>query len=165
MGDKKEILNKLLRGNNVFRIIIGTMTTWILMIAFQADHSTPTEIVLSIAIFVVLLLMSYVFASVIGEEIIVQRQTSWRRILEIVFDVSPVLLAALPPFLIFVIASFDIITVKTGLLLSDLSLLTILFLMGFLAGKAIGAVRRGLLDGALAASIGVGLVFLRSMVI
>ena len=109
--------------------------------------------------------MAYIFASVIGEEIITRRQTAWRRIFEIVLEVSPVLLATLPPFLIFVIASFDIISVKTGLILSDLSLLAILFLMGFLAGKAIGAVRRGLLDGVLAAGIGVGLVILRSMVI
>jgi len=165
MGDKKEILNKLLRGKNVFRIIIGTMTTWILIIAFWAERSTPTEIVLDITLFAVLMLMSYVFASVIGEEIIVQRQTSWRRIFEITLNVAPVLLATLPPFLIFVIASFDIITVKTGLILSELSLLTILFLMGLLAGKAIGAVRRGLVDGALAAGIGVGLVILRSVVI
>ena len=165
MDHMKEIGNRFLRGKNVFRIITGTMTTWILMIAFQADHSTPTEIVLELVVFAALLLVSYVFASVLGEEIIVQRQTSWRRLFEIVLDVSPVLLATLPPFLIFVIASFGIISVKTGLLLSDLSLLAILFLVGFIAGKAIGAVRRGLLDGALAAGIGVGLVILRSMVI
>ena len=165
MDDKKEIGNKFLRGKNVFRVITGTMTTWILMIAFQADHSTPTEIVLDLAVFAALLLVSYVFASVLGEEIIVQRQTSLRRLFEIVLDVSPALLATLPPFLIFVIASFDIISVKTGLLLSDLSLLAILFGVGFIAGKSIGAVRRGLLDGALAAGIGVGLVILRSIVI
>ena len=165
MDDKKEIGNKFLRAKNVFRIITGTMTTWILMIAFQADHSTPSEIVLNLVVFAALLLVSYVFASVIGEEIIVQRQTSLRRIFKIALDVSPVLLAILPPFLIFVIASFGIISVKTGLLLSDLSLLAILFGVGFIAGKAIGAVRRGLLDGALAAGIGVGLVILRSMVI
>jgi ABC-type multidrug transport system permease subunit len=165
MDHMKEIGNRFLRGKNVFRIITGTMTTWILMIAFQADHSTPTEIVLELVVFAALLLVSYVFASVLGEEIIVQRQTSWRRLFEIVLDVSPGLLATLPPFLIFVIASFGIISVKTGLLLSDLSLLAILFLVGFIAGKAIGAVRRGLLDGALAAGIGVGLVILRSMVI
>jgi len=165
MDDKKEIGNKFLRAKNVFRIITGTMTTWILMIAFQADHTTPTEVVLDLAVFAALLLVSYVFASVLGEEIIVQRQTGWRRLFEIVLHVSPVLLATLPPFLIFVIASFGIISVKTGLLLSDLSLLAILFLVGFIAGKAIGAVRRGLLDGALAACIGVGLVILRSMVI
>ena len=165
MDDKKEIGNKFLRGKNVFRVITGTMTTWILMIAFQADNSKPTEIVLDLAVFAALLLVSYVFASVLGEEIIVKRQTSLRRIFEIVLDVSPVLLATLPPFLIFVIASFDIISVKTGLLLSDLSLLAILFGVGFIAGKSIGAVRRGLLDGALAAGIGVGLVILRSIVI
>jgi hypothetical protein len=165
MDDIKEIGNKLLRGTNVFRIITGTMTTWILMIAFQADHTTPTEIVLNLVVFAALLLMSYVFASVLAEEIIVQRQTSLRRMFEIVLDVSPVLLATLPPFLIFVIASFDFISVKAGLLLSDLSLLSILFLVGFMAGKAIGAVRRGLLDGALAAGIGVGLVILRGLVI
>ena len=135
------------------------------MIAFQADHTTPTEIVLDLAVFAALLLVSYVFASVIGEEIIVQRQTSLRRIFKIALDVSPVLVAILPPFLIFVIASFGIISVKTGLVLSDLSLLAILFSMGFIAGKSIGAVRRGLLDGALAAGIGVGLVILRSIVI
>ena len=165
MGDKKEILDRLLTGKNVFRVIIGTMTTWILMIAIQADESVPLDIVMSLAIFAVLLLMSYVFASVIGEEIIVQRQTNWRRIFEIVLDVSPVALATIPPFLIFVIASYDIITVKTGLLLSDLSLLSILFLIGFLAGKAISGILRGLLDGVLAAAIGLGLVLLRSMVI
>ena len=165
MDDKKEIGNKFLRGKNVFRVITGTMTTWILMIAFQADHTTPTEVVLDLAVFATLLLVSYVFASVIGEEIIVQRQTNLRRIFEIVVDVSPVILATLPPFLIFVIASFGIISVKTGLLLSDLSLLAILFGVGFIAGKSIGAVRRGLLDGALAAGIGVGLVILRSIVI
>ena len=141
------------------------MTTWILMIAFEADHSVPTEIVLDLAIFAVLLLVTYVFATIISEEIIVRRQTSWKRIFEIVLEVSPVLLSTVPPFLIFVIASFGIITVKTGLLLSDLSLLSILFLMGFLAGKAITGVSRGLLDGALAVSIGACLVILRGLVI
>jgi len=165
MVDKKDVLNKLLGGKNAFRIIIGTMTMWIFMIAFQADSSTPAEIVMDLVMFAVLLLMSYVFASVIGEEIIVQRQTSWKRLLEIALDVSPVLSPTLPSFLIFVMASLGIITVKTGLILSDISLLSILFLMGFLAGKAIGKIRRGLLDGALAAGIGVGLVILRSMVI
>ena len=165
MVDKKEILKKLLDGKNAFRIIIGTMTMWIFMIAFQADSSTPAEIVMDLVIFAVLLLLSYIFASVIGEEIIVQRQTSWKRILEIALDVSPVLWPTLPPFLIFVMASLGIITVKTGLILSDFSLLSILFLMGFIAGKAIGKIRRGLLDGALAAGIGLGLVILRSMVI
>ena len=165
MVDKKDVLNKLLGGKNAFRIIIGTMTMWIFMIAFQADSSTPAEIVMDLVMFAVLLLMSYVFASVIGEEIIVQRQTSWKRFLEIALDVSPVLSPTLPSFLIFVMASLGIITVKTGLILSDISLLSILFLMGFLAGKAIGKIRRGLLDGALAAGIGVGLVILRSMVI
>ena len=165
MDDKKEIGNKFFRAKNAFRIITGTMTTWILMIAFQADHTTPTEVVLDLAVFAALLLVSYVFASVIGEEIIVQRQTNLRRIFEIVVDVSPVILATLPPFLIFVIASFGIISVKTGLLLSDLSLLAILFGVGFIAGKSIGAFRRGLLDGALAAGIGLGLVILRSIVI
>jgi hypothetical protein len=63
------------------------------------------------------------------------------------------LLSTVPPFLIFVIASFGIITGKTGLLLSDLSLLSI-FLMGFLAGKAIGGITRGWLDGALCAALG-----------
>ena len=103
MDDKKEIGNKFFRAKNAFRIITGTMTTWILMIAFQADHTTPTEVVLDLAVFAALLLVSYVFASVIGEEIIVQRQTSLRRIFEIVVDVSPVLLAILPPFLILAI--------------------------------------------------------------
>jgi len=51
MDDKKGIVDKLLGGKNVFRIIAGTMTTWILMIAFQADHSTPTEIVLDLVVF------------------------------------------------------------------------------------------------------------------
>jgi hypothetical protein len=165
MDDKKEIGNRFFRAKNVFRIITGTMTTWILMIAFQADQATPTEIVLDLAVFAALLLISYVFASVIGEEIIVRRQTSLKRVFEIVLDVSPVLLATLPPFLIFTIASFDIISVKIGLLLSDLSHMAILFGVGFIAGKAIGAVRRGLLDGALAACIGLGLVILRSIVI
>ena len=88
-----------------------------------------------------------------------------KNFLTIVLEVSPVLLSTVPPFLIFVIASFGIITVKTGLLLSDLSLLSILFLMGFLAGKAITGVARGLLDGALAVSIGGCLVILRGLVI
>ena len=165
MGYKKQIVNKLSSGKNAYRIITGAMTTWILMIAFEADHSVPTEIVLDLAIFATLLLVTYVFASTISEEIIVRRQTSWKRIFEIVLEVSPVLLSTLPPFLIFVIASFGIITVKTGLLLSDLSLLSILFLMGFLAGKAITGVSRGLLDGALAVSIGGCLVILRGLVI
>ena len=84
--------------------------------------------------------------------------------LEIVREVSPVLLSTVPPFLIFVIASFGIITVKTGLLLSDLSLLSILFLIGFLAGKAIVGVTRGLIDGALAVVVGACLVILRGVV-
>ena len=165
MGYKKKFVNKMSSGKNTYRIITGAMTTWILMIAFEADHSVPTEIVLDLAIFATLLLVTYVFASTISEEIIVRRQTSWKRIFEIVLEVSPVLLSTLPPFLIFVIASFGIITVKTGLLLSDLSLLSILFLMGFLAGKAITGVSRGLLDGALAVSIGGCLVILRGLVI
>jgi hypothetical protein len=165
VGYKKKIANKLSSGKNAYRIITGTMTTWVLMIAFEADHSIPTEIVLDLAIFALLLLLTYVFASIIGEEIIVRRQTGWKRIFEIVLEVSPVLLSTVPPFLIFVIASFGIITVKTGLLLSDLSLLSILFLMGFLAGKAITGVARGLLDGALAVSIGGCLVILRGLVI
>ena len=165
MGYKNTFVNKLSSGKNTYRIITGTMTTWILMIAFEADNTVPTEIVLDLAIFALLLLVTYVFASIISEEIIVRRQTSWKRIFEIVLEVSPVLLSTVPPFLIFVIASFGIITVKTGLLLSDLSLLSILFVMGFLAGKAISGVFRGLLDGALAASIGGCLVILRGLVI
>ena len=165
VGYKKKFVNKMSSGKNTYRIITGAMTTWILMIAFEADHSVPTEIVLDLAIFATLLLVTYVFASTISEEIIVRRQTSWKRIFEIVLEVSPVLLSTLPPFLIFVIASFGIITVKTGLLLSDLSLLSILFLMGFLAGKAITGVSRGLLDGALAVFIGGCLVMLRGLVI
>ena len=165
MGYKKRFVNKLSSGKNAYRIITGAMTTWILMIAFEADHSVPTEIVLDLAIFAALLLVTYVFASIISEEIIVRRQTSWKRIFEIVLEVSPVLLSTVPPFFIFVIASFGIITVKKGLLLSDLSLLSILFLMGFLAGKAITGVSRGLLDGALAVSIGACLVILRGLVI
>ena len=165
VGNMKKIVNKLSSGRNAYRIITGTMTTWILMIAFEADHSVATEIVLNLAIFALLLLMTYVFATVIGEEVIIRRQTSWKRILEIVLEVSPVLLATVPPFLIFVIASLRIITVKTGLLLSDFSLLSIIFLMGFLAGKAIGGVTRGLLDGALAVAIGACLVILRGVVI
>ena len=164
VGNKKEIVNKLSSGKNVFRIITGTMTTWILMIAVEADHSVPTEIVLDLAIFALPLLMTYVFATVIVEEITVRRQTSWKKILEIVLEVSPVLLSTVPLFLIFIIASFGIITVKTGLLLSYLCLLSILFLMGFLAGKAISGVARGLLDGALAVAIGGCLVILRSVV-
>ena len=164
MGNKKEIVNKISSGKNAYRIITGTITTWVLMIAFEADHSGPTEILLDLAIFALLLLMTYVFATVIGEEIIVRRQTSWKRIFEIVIEVSPVLLSTVPPFLIFVIASFGILTVKTGLLLSDLGLLSILFLMGFLAGKAIGGGTRGLLDGVLAIAIGGCLVILRGVV-
>ena len=164
MGNKKEIVNKLSIGKNAYRIITGTITTWVLMIAFEADHSGPTEILLDLAIFALLLLMTYVFATVIGEEIIVRRQTSWKRIFKIVIEVSPVLLSTVPPFLIFVIASFGILTVKTGLLLSDLGLLSILFLMGFLAGKAIGGGTRGLLDGVLAIAIGGCLVILRGVV-
>lgn len=164
MGNKKEIVNKLSIGKNAYRIITGTITTWVLMIAFEADHSGPTEILLDLAIFALLLLMTYVFATVIGEEIIVRRQTSWKRIFEIVIEVSPVLLSTVPPFLIFVIASFGILTVKTGLLLSDLGLLSLLFLMGFLAGKAIGGGTRGLLDGVLAIAIGGCLVILRGVV-
>ena len=164
MGDMKKIANKLLSGKNVYRIITGTLTTWILMIAIEADHSVPTEIVGDLAIYALLLLITYVFATVIAEEIIVQRQTSWKRMLEIVREVSPVLLSTVPPFLIFVIASFGIITVKTGLLLSDLSLLSILFLIGFLAGKAIVGVTRGLIDGALAVVVGACLVILRGVV-
>ena len=164
MGNKKEIVNKLSIGKNAYRIITGTITTWVLMIAFEADHSGPTEILLDLAIFALLLLMTYVFATVIGEEIIVRRQTSWKRIFEIVIEVSPVLLSTVPPFLIFVIASFGILTVKTGLLLSDLGLLSLLFLMGFLAGKAIGGGTRGLLDGVLAVAIGGCLVILRGVV-
>ena len=165
MGYKKKFVNKMSSGKNSYRIITGAMTTWILMIAFEADHSVPTEIVLDLAIFATLLLVTYIFASIISEEIIVRRQTSWKRIFEIVLEVSPVLLSTVPPFLIFVIASFGIITVKTGLLLSDLSLLSILFFMGFFAGKAITGVSRGLLDGALAVSIGGCLVILRGLVI
>ena len=164
MGNKKEIVNKLSSGKNAYRIITGTITTWVLMIAFEADHSGPTEILLDLAIFALLLLMTYVFATVIGEEIIVRRQTSWKRIFEMVIEVSPVLLFTVPPILIFVIASFGILTVKTGLLLSDLGLLSILFLMGFLAGKAIGGGTRGLLDGVLAVAIGGCLVILRGVV-
>ena len=141
------------------------MTIWVLLIAFEADHSAPVEILVNLVVFALLLLLTYIFASLISEEIIVRRQTSWKRFLQIAFEVSPVLLATVPPFLIFLIASFGIITVKTGLLLSDLSLLSILFLMGFLAGKSISAVRRGLLDGALAVVVGVCLVVLRGLVI
>ena len=164
MDNRKEIVNKLSSGKNAYRIITGTITTWVLMIAIEADHSGPTEILLDLAIFALLLLMTYVFATVIGEEIIVRRQTSWKRIFEIVIEVSPVLLSTVPPFLIFVIASFGILTVKTGLLLSDLGLLSLLFLMGFLAGKAIGGGTRGLLDGVLAVAIGGCLVILRGVV-
>ncbi len=165
MGFKKKIAEKVTSGKNAVRIITGAMTTWILMIAFEADHSVPTEIVLELAIFALLLLMTYVFAAVIGEEIIVRQQTSWKKILEIVLEVSPVLLATVPPFFIFTFASFGIVTVKTGLLLSDLSLLAILFSMGFFAGKSISGVSRGLLDGVLAAAVGGCLVVLRGVVI
>ena len=165
MSDRKETVNKVLNGRNVFRIIIGTMTTSIVMIAFHDDPYAPTQIVLDLALFSVLLLVSYVFASVIGEEIIKHQQTSLKRILEIVIEVSPVVLATVPPLLIFVLASFGIFSVKFGLLLSDMSLLSILFLMGLSAGITIGGIIRGLLDGALAAGIGWGLVILRSMVI
>lgn len=164
MGYKKQIANKLSSGKNAYRIITGAVTTWILMIAFEADHSVPTEILLNLVIFALLLLVTYVFASLISEEIIVRRQTSWKRLLEITLEVSPVLLSTVSPFFIFVIAAFGIITVKTGLLLSDLSLLSILFLMGFLAGKAINGVTRGMLDGALAVVVGGVLVILRGVV-
>ncbi|MGB5746541.1 MAG: hypothetical protein WBM69_06140 [Desulfobacterales bacterium] len=164
MGYKKQIANKLSSGKNAYRIITGAVTTWILMIAFEADHSVPTEILLNLVIFALLLLVTYVFASVISEEITVRRQTSWKRLLEITLEVSPVLLSTVSPFFIFVIAAFGIITVKTGLLLSDLSLLSILFLMGFLAGKAINGVTRGMLDGALAVVVGGVLVILRGVV-
>ena len=53
MGYKKKIANKLSSGKNAYRIITGAMTTWVLMIAFEADHSIPTEIVLDLAIFCV----------------------------------------------------------------------------------------------------------------
>ena len=164
MGNKKKILDKISSGKNAYRIITGTITTWVLMIAIEAEHSGPTEILLDLAIFALLLLMTYVFATVIGEEIIVRRETSWNRIFKIVIEVSPVLLSTVPPFLIFVIASFGILSVKTGLLLSDLGLLSILFLMGFLAGKAIDGGSRGLLDGVLAVAIGGCLVILRGVV-
>jgi len=164
VGYKKQIVNKLSGSKNAYRIITGAMTTWILMIAFEADHSVPTEILQNLVIFALLLLVTYVFASVIAEEIIVRRQTGWKRLLEITREVSPVLLSTVAPFCIFVVAAFGIITVKTGLLLSDLSLLLILFLMGFLAGKAINGVTRGLLDGALAIVVGGGLVILRGVV-
>ncbi len=164
MGKVKEIVNKLSSGKNAYRIITGTITTWILMIAIEADRSGPTEILLDLAIFALLLLITYVFATVVGEEIIFRRQTSWKRIFEIVIEVSPVLFSTAPPFFTFVLASFGILTVKTGLLLSDLGLLSILFFMGFLAGKAIGGGARGLLDGALAVAIGGGLVILRGVV-
>jgi len=95
VGYKKKIANKLSSGKNAYRIITGAMTTWVLMIAFEADHSVPTEIVLDLAIFALLLLLTYVFASIIGEEIIVRRQTSWKRIFEIVFEVSPVMTTAI----------------------------------------------------------------------
>ena len=165
MDYKKQIVNKLASGKNAYRIITGAVTIWVLLIAFEADHSASVEILVNLVVFALLLLLTYIFASVISEEIIVRRQTSWKRFLQIAFEVSPVLLATVPPFLIFLIASFGIITVKTGLLLSDLSLLSILFLMGFLAGKSISAVRRGLLDGALAVVVGVCLVVLRGLVI
>ena len=164
MGYKKQIANKLSSSKNAYRIITGAVTTWILMIAFEADHSVPTEILLNLVIFALLLLVTYVFASVISEEITVRRQTSWKRLLELTLEVSPVLLSTVSPFFIFVIAALGIITVKTGLLLSDLSLLSILFLMGFLAGKAINGVTRGLLDGALAVVVGGVLVILRGVV-
>jgi len=164
VGYKKQIANKLSSGKNAYRIITGAVTTWILMIAFEADHSVPTEILLNLVIFALLLLVTYVFASIISEEIIVRRQTSWKRLLEITLEVSPVLLSTASPFFIFVIAAFGIITVKTGLLLSDLSLLSILFLMGFFAGKAINGVTRGMLDGALAVVVGGVLVILRGVV-
>lgn len=154
MDNKKQIFNRLSRGKNAYRIITGAMTTWILMIAVEADHSVPTNILLNLATFALLLLLTYVFATVIADEIIVRKQTSWKRIFEIVFEVSPVILPTVPPLLIFVIASLGIITGKTGILLSDLSLLSILFLMGFFAGKGISGITRGLLDGALCAAIG-----------
>ena len=165
MGSKKKSVNKLWSGENAYRIIIGAMTTWILMIAFESGDSAPTEILLILVIFALLLLATYVFASVIGEEIKVRRQTSLKRFFEITLEVFPVLLSTVPPFFIFVIAAFGIISVKTGLLLSDFSLLTILFLMGFLAGKLIGGIFRGILDGALAVAVGGGLVILWSLVI
>ena len=156
MGYMKQIVNKLSSGKNAFRIVIGAMTTWILMIAVEADGSVPTEILLNLVLFAFLLLSTYVFASVIGEEIIVRRQTSLKRVFQITLEVFPVLLSTMPPILIFVIASFGIITAKIGLLLSDFSLLIIIFLMGFLAGKSIAGVTRGLLDGALAIVVGAG---------
>ena len=165
MFNKKHIVNKTSSGKNAYRIITGAMTTWILMIAVEADNSVPTHILMNLATFALLLLLTYVFATVIADEIILRRQTSLKRIFEIVLEVSPVMLPTVPPFLIFVIASFGIITGKTGLLLSDLSLLSIIFLMGFLAGKAIGGIPRGWLDGALCAVIGGGLVILRGVVI
>jgi hypothetical protein len=144
---------------------MGIMTTWILTIAFEADHSVSTEIMLDLFLFSLLLLATNVFAAIISEEIIVQRQTSLKRAMEIILDVSPVMLAAVPSFIIFLIASFGIYSVKTGLLLSDLSLLTILFSMGFFAGRSIGGTLRGLLDGAIAITIGGCLVLLRGIVI
>ena len=165
MGYRNDILEKLLRGKNIFRIIMGTITTWLLMIALQADESTAVVIVMDVVIFAVLLLMSYVFASVVAEEIINRRRTNFRRIFEILREVSPVIFATIPPFLIFIIASLGIITEKTGYTLSDISLWLILFIMGFLSGKSIGSISLALVHGILAASLGVGLVILRSMVI
>ena len=165
MGSKKKRVYKLSSGENAYRIIIGTMTTWILMIAFEAGESVPAEILANLVIFALLLLSTYVFASVIGEEMKVGRQTSLKRFFEIAIEVSPLLLSTVPPFFIFLIASFGIISVKTALLLSDFSLLIILFLMGFLAGKLIGGIFRGVLDGALAVAVGGGLVILRGLVI
>ncbi len=162
---QKFFINKLSSGKNAYRIIMGIMTTWILTIAFEADKSAPTEILLDLFLFSLLLLATNVFAGIISEEIIVQRQTSLKRAFELTLDVSPVLLAAIPPFIIFLIASFGFYSVNTGLLLSDLCLLTILFFMGFFAGRSISGIRRGVLDGFIAIIIGVCLVLLRGFVI
>ena len=50
-------------------------------------------------------------------------------------------------------------------LLPEFTALENVCIPGFIAGKSIGAIRRGLLDGLLAASIGVGLVIFRGLVI
>ena len=115
MGYQNGIIKNLLRGKNIFRIIMGTITTWLLMIAFQAEESTAAVIVMDIVIFAVLLLMSYLFASVVAEEIINRQRTNLRRIFEILREVSPVIIDAVPPLLIFIIAVFDIITEKTDI--------------------------------------------------
>lgn len=152
-------------GSTASRILQGAVTIWVLTLPLFPDDAHVPKVVLFLAAFAIILPVTGVFAHVFGEEIDHRRQTSVRRMAQIVLESLPIGLPALPPLFVFLLAWAGVLGLDVALLLSDLSLLSIVFAVGFLAGRSIGGLPRGLVDGLLAGTLALTLGLLRWLVI